>query len=159
MFPISQFIFSSNVGHPRTFSRHLSSLARSLARGDDSLNRIPLATANLASSRSLSLLPSFDRSAANPTERAARAASYTHCKGDFFTQWQADQYFKCLDVTTSAGNGDRILSLRHPDSFWLSLRSTWEREHPGKGWSWKIWCAVCCIPGQYPMKNPGNVLS
>ena len=92
-----------SVRHARTFSRSPSqlvgwlpcSLARSLARGDDSLNRIPLATANLASSLSPPT-PSFDRSAAaNPTERAARAASYTHCKGDFFTQWQADQYFKC----------------------------------------------------------------
>ena len=76
MFPISQSIFSSNVGHPRTFSRHLSSLAgwlaRSLARGDDSLNRIPLATANLASSLSLSpLRASIGR---RPTQRKEQLA-------------------------------------------------------------------------------------
>ena len=47
-------------------------LARSLARGDDSLNRIPLATANLASSLSLpSLRASIGR---RPTQRKEQLA-------------------------------------------------------------------------------------
>ena len=70
-----------------TCSRLLSpsQLVGSLARGDDSLNRIPLATANLASS-----LPSELRSAANPTERAARTASWlaTCIARGISSQWQ-----------------------------------------------------------------------